>query len=67
MQHYSDRHCVRQHLLEAYRSGEKKVRLVSKQIGDDGVYRRVETTDFFVKSPSSEDVLVISLNRPLDE
>lgn len=52
--------------LEAYHRGEKTIRLVTRQKGDDGVYRRVETTNYFVKNPSSEDVLVISLNHNLD-
>jgi hypothetical protein len=47
--------------LKAYNSGEKCVRLVTKQIGNDGIYRKVETTNYFVKNPSSSDVLVISL------
>ena len=51
----------RENLLEANRIGQKCVRLVTRQIGNDGIYRKVETMDFFVKSPSSEDVLVISL------
>lgn len=48
-------------LLSAYERGEKFVSIVTRQIGDDGIYRRVETTDYFVKSPSVEDVLVIAL------
>lgn len=51
----------RSNLLEAYGKGDKWVRLVTRQKGDDGVYRRVETTDYFVKNPSANDVLVISL------
>lgn len=47
--------------MEAYQKGEKSVRLVTRQIGDDGIYRKVETTNFFVKNPSVDDVLVISL------
>ena len=57
----------RQKLLNAHQAGEKMVRLVSRQIGDDGIYRRIETTDIFVKSPSSDDVLVIILCRDMDE
>ena len=29
--------------------------------GDDGVYRKVETSNYFVKSPATDDVLIISL------
>ncbi|MCH5274594.1 MAG: EAL domain-containing protein [Lachnospiraceae bacterium] len=47
--------------LKAYEAGEPFVRLVTRQLGDDGVYRRVETTNYFVKNPSVSDVLVISL------
>lgn len=53
--------------LEQYRNGKKTIRLVTRQLGDDGVYRKVETTNFFVKNPASEDVLVITLCDNLDE
>ena len=51
----------RQNLLKAHENGEKAVQLITRQLGDDGIYRRVETVDYFVKSPSSDDVLVITL------
>lgn len=51
----------RQNLLKAYSDGKSEVRLITKQLGNDGIYRRVETTDYFVKSPSVDDVLVITL------
>lgn len=57
----------RLNLLSAHENGIKEVRLITKQLGDDGVYRRVETTDYFVKSPSSDDVLVITLCDNLPE
>ena len=47
--------------MKAYAAGERFVRLITRQIGDDGIYRRVETTNYFVKNPSVQDVLVISL------
>lgn len=53
-------------LLSAYERGEKSVSVVTRQIGDDGIYRRVETTDYFVKNPSVDDVLVIALCHNLD-
>lgn len=56
----------RENLLAAHARGEKFVRLVTRQIGDDGVYRRVETTDYFVKNPSVDDVLVITLCHNLE-
>lgn len=52
--------------MKACQNGEKFVKLVTRQIGDDGIYRRVETTNFFVKNPSVDDVLVISLCDNLD-
>ncbi len=52
--------------MAAYERGEKYISLVSRQLGDDNVYRRVETTNYFVKNPSVDDVLVISLNNNLD-
>ncbi|MDE6763646.1 MAG: EAL domain-containing protein [Oscillospiraceae bacterium] len=55
----------RANLLAAYERGEKFVKIVTRQIGDDGVYRPVETTDFFVKNPSVDDVLVITLCQNL--
>lgn len=51
----------RQNLINAYNDGRSEVRLVTKQMGDDGVYRDVETVDYFVKSESSNDLLVITL------
>lgn len=57
----------RTNLLSAYERGEKFVKAVTRQIGDDGVYRPVETTDFFVKNPSVDDVLVITLCQNLSE
>lgn len=53
-------------LMAAYERGEKCVSLVTRQMGDDGVYRRVDTTDYFVKNPSVNDVLVIALCQNLD-
>ena len=53
-------------LLAAYKEGKTEVRLVTRQLGDDGIYRRVETSDYFVKSASSDDILVITLCETLD-
>lgn len=52
--------------MAAYERGEKSVSLITRQLGDDGVYRRVETTNYFVKNPSVDDVLVITLCQNLD-
>ena len=57
----------RLNLLKAYAEGQTQVRTVTRQLGDDGIYRRVETTDYFVKSPSSSDVLVITLCENLPD
>ena len=40
----------RENLLKAYEEGKKEVSLTTRQLGDDGVYRTVETVDYFVKS-----------------
>jgi EAL domain-containing protein (putative c-di-GMP-specific phosphodiesterase class I) len=57
----------RENLLKAYTDGKKVVKTITRQIGDDGVYRRVETMDFFVKSPAVDDILVISLCDNLED
>lgn len=51
----------RENQLRLYREGKQELHMITRQIGDDGVYRRVETSNYFVKSPASEDILVISL------
>ncbi len=53
--------------LEAYKRGEKYIRVVTRQLGDDGIYREVETSNYFVKNPSVDDVLVITLCHNLEE
>ena len=57
----------RENQLRLYAEGQKELHLVTRQIGDDGVYRKVETGNYFVKSPASDDVLVISLCSNLCE
>lgn len=54
-------------LIEDYNSGTQTLRLVTRQLGDDGVYRRVETVDYFVKSNYSDDVLAITLCENLPD
>ena len=51
----------RANLLQAYERGEKNVTVITRQLGDDGIYREVETCDYFVKHPSSDDILTITL------
>lgn len=57
---------MKKHELKLHREGVRDFRLVTQQIGDDGIYRKVETSNYFVKSPASEDVLVISLCNNLE-
>jgi EAL domain-containing protein (putative c-di-GMP-specific phosphodiesterase class I) len=57
----------RQNLLRAYADGKPVVKTITRQLGDDGIYRKVETMDFFVKSPAVDDILVISLCDNLEE
>lgn len=57
----------RKRLIEEYNSGTRKLRLVTRQLGDDGIYRRVETVDFFVKSNYSDDILAITLCENLPD
>jgi EAL domain-containing protein (putative c-di-GMP-specific phosphodiesterase class I) len=51
----------RENQLRLYREGKKEFHMITRQIGDDGVYRKVETSNYFVKSPATDDVLIISL------
>ena len=51
----------RRNLLRAYEQGRESVTAITRQLGDDGIYREVETSDFFVKHPSVDDVLTITL------
>ena len=57
----------RQRLIDAYKSGTDTVRLITRQLGDDGIYRRVETVDYFVKSNYSDDILAITLCENLPD
>lgn len=56
----------RENQLEAHNRGEKMIKAVVSQKGDDGVWRRVEITNCFVKNPSSDDVLIISLSHNIE-
>lgn len=51
----------RDKLLAAYARGQKTVSVTTRQLGDDGVYRSVETADYFVTNSSTDDVLIIAL------
>lgn len=50
-------------MLKAYQNGERQRRVVTRQKGDDGVYRNIESTIYYLKAPGSDDVLGISLSR----
>ncbi len=52
--------------IQKYNAGEKCIRITTRQLGDDGIYRRVETINYFVSNPASTDVLVITLCENLD-
>ncbi len=52
--------------ISAYEKGERTRRVVTRQLGDDGIYRRVETTNYYMKNPNSEDILAITLSHALD-
>lgn len=52
--------------MQKYHAGEKYIRIITRQLGDDGVYRRVETINYFVSNPATNDVLVITLCENLD-
>lgn len=52
--------------LEAYERGERVRAVVTRQLGDDGIYRKVETTNYYMKNSASEDVLAITLSRAVE-
>ncbi len=56
----------RESQIAQYRAGAKSLSVITRQCGDDGIYRRVKTTNYFVKNPNVDDVLVISLCQNLD-
>lgn len=51
--------------LAAYEKGERVRRVVTRQLGDDGVYRKIETTNYYMKNPAVDDVLAITLCRAI--
>ena len=56
----------RENLLKIYRSGTKAAGVRIRQMGDDGMYREIESMDYFVKNPSSNDVLVINFSGAIE-
>ena len=55
----------RERLIEEYRSGSREIRLVTRQLGDDGVYRRTESIDYFANNTYSDDIISITLCQNL--
>ena len=51
--------------LAGYAQGQRSRVVVTRQLGDDGIYRPVETTNYYIKNPSAEDVLAITLSRAI--
>jgi hypothetical protein len=49
--------------IEACKKGDIKRGVVTRQKCDDGIYRAVETTNFYVKNPSSDDILAVTFSR----
>ncbi|MCR4694009.1 MAG: EAL domain-containing protein [Pseudobutyrivibrio sp.] len=56
----------RENLLAAYRAGKDSVRVVTKEMDQGGAIKTIETIDYFTKHPSSDDILVVGLNRVLE-
>ena len=52
--------------LAAYEQGQRTRVVVTRQLGDDGIYRPVETTNYYIKNPSADDVLAITLSRAIE-
>ena len=52
--------------LEAYKNGQRVRAFVTRQLGDDGIYRKVETTNYYMTNPASDDILAITLSRAIE-
>ena len=52
--------------IRSYENGQRERAVVTRQLGDDGVYRKVETTNYYMKNPASEDILAITLSRAVE-
>jgi hypothetical protein len=57
----------RENQLKQYDEGKTELHLITRQIGDDGIYRKVETSNYYVKSPATDDILIISLCNNFEE
>ncbi len=52
--------------IDSYNKGQRTRRVVTRQLGDDGIYRKVETTNYYVKNPSADDILAITLSQAIE-
>lgn len=52
--------------IDSYNNGQRTRRVVTRQLGDDGIYRKVETTNYYVKNPSADDILAITLSQAIE-
>lgn len=52
--------------IDSYNKGQRIRSVITRQKGDDGVYRKVETTNYYVKNPSADDILAITLSRAIE-
>lgn len=52
--------------IKAYENGQRERAVVTRQLGDDGIYRRVETTNYYMKNAASDDILAITLSRAIE-
>lgn len=57
----------RKKLISEYYVGKQEIHLVTRQLGDDGIYRKAETFYYFVKSGNSEDIIAIALCQNLTD
>jgi diguanylate cyclase (GGDEF)-like protein/PAS domain S-box-containing protein len=55
----------RDSLLKAYARGETSVVLDVRQLGDDGISRWIKTSVIFIKNHENDDVIEITLSRPI--
>lgn len=52
--------------IKSYENGQRERAVVTRQLGDDGIYRRVETTNYYMKNAASDDILAITLSRAIE-
>ena len=57
----------RENQLRLHAEGKREIHLITRQLGDDGVYRRVETNNYYVESPATDDILIISMCSNIED